>query len=588
MEELAKEYLKQAHLGFLKRAKNKEIYEKIVNATNYLPKNSEVRQRLFHIVNHLDSIVLCKGCGINPVSWNKHQYLEYCSSQCSNNSKTVKDKKIETVIKNYGVDNPFKSEIIIEKIQETNLERYGHVCNLHGSQKEMIEKIFLENYGNKIPTSSPIIREKINKTFEERFGGSCPLKSEKVKEKLKNTVTERYGVDHISKLPEVKQKIINSNMERYGVECSLQSEEVKEKIKSTNLEKYGVENERQKHISPETLKNLDNKDFLINEHHTNKKPLIIIAKELMVSDTTVYNYCRKHNVSIKQFYQSSGEKQICDYLTSLNINFLPRHLLNGVEVDIFIPEHSLAIEYNGLYWHSEENGKDRNYHKNKTLHCNSLRIRLLHIFEDEWLEHSEIIKTKLSILLNKYSLGRIFARKCKIVINPDCKEFLEKYHIQGFINSKTNIGLMFNEELVAIMCFIESSQGIWDLRRFASSKMIVGGFSKILSYFKENYSWTKIISFADLRMSDGNLYEKNGFILDKTIRQDYEYVYNGKRIHKFNFRHKRLAKILENYDPNLSEYQNCLNNGIYRIWDVGKIRYKIEKKGLIIMLSNPF
>jgi hypothetical protein len=86
-----------------------------------------------------------------------------------------------------------------------------------------------------------------------------------------------------------------------------------------------------------------------------------------------------------------------------------------------------------------------------------------------------------------------------------------------------------------------------------------------------------LISFADLRWSNGNLYENTGWELDSVLPPDYYYATNNlERIHKFNYRRKNLPKLLKYFDPELSERENCDNNGILRIWDCGKLRYIIN------------
>jgi len=52
----------------------------------------------------------------------------------------------------------------------------------------------------------------------------------------------------------------------------------------------------------------------------------------------------------------------------------------------------LAFEFNGTYFHSYENTKDINYHLNKTKLCEEKNIKLVHIWEDEWIYEKE--KTK--------------------------------------------------------------------------------------------------------------------------------------------------------------------------------------------------
>jgi len=71
------------------------------------------------------------------------------------------------------------------------------------------------------------------------------------------------------------------------------------------------------------------------------------------------------------------------------------------ELDIYIPDLKLAFEYNGLRWHSEKFGCDYNYHLNKTLLCNDLGIRLIHIFEDEWIHNKKSMKILIEKIIKK-------------------------------------------------------------------------------------------------------------------------------------------------------------------------------------------
>ena len=66
-----------------------------------------------------------------------------------------------------------------------------------------------------------------------------------------------------------------------------------------------------------------------------------------------------------------------------------------------MPKLHIAIEYNGLRWHSEEFNKDKNYHLNKLIKCNEKGIRLIQIFEDEWIEKQEIVLKKIKHILQQ-------------------------------------------------------------------------------------------------------------------------------------------------------------------------------------------
>lgn len=280
------------------------------------------------------------------------------------------------------------------------------------------------------------------------------------------------------------------------------------------------------------------------------------------------------------FHSSEGEGELKEFLRKFNnIEENVRTIIPPYELDIYIPENNIAIEYNGLYWHSEKSGKDKWYHYNKWLACKEKGIQLITIWEDDWKNKEELIKMMIKHKLNKSDESKIFARQTKIVepTKQETDKFLQINHIQGSIDGSIRIGLKDDKtnELVAVMLFKKRDNETIELTRYATSKIVPGGFTKLLKHFEKNSSnFKKIVTFADHSVSNGLLYENNGFIVDKNLPPDYSYVKNNKRIHKFNYRLKRFLN-----DPNLI-YQSGLTekelatlNNLYRIWDCGKTRY---------------
>jgi len=281
-------------------------------------------------------------------------------------------------------------------------------------------------------------------------------------------------------------------------------------------------------------------------------------------------YCSKS----KQF--SNAEKEIGAYIKSFNFEIIEnnRNIIPPLELDIAIPEKKIAIEYCGLYWHSEDR-IDKNYHLNKLEKCKEQGYRLITIFEDEWFYKEEIIKNRLKHILGRET-EKIYARKCNLskIDNLLAKFFIDQHHLQGYKSSTICLGAYYTTELVAVMTFTDLNNGVFELNRFCVNKNVVGIASKLLEHFKRNYKWKKIISFADKRWSEGNLYEKLGFSKEKILTPDYSYFRENRiRFHKFNFRHAGMKNKLENYNPELSESVNMKNNGWSKIYDCGKIRY---------------
>ncbi len=286
--------------------------------------------------------------------------------------------------------------------------------------------------------------------------------------------------------------------------------------------------------------------------------------------------------------KSSYEYEIIDFLKShiqTNIVHSHRVYINGIkyyELDIFLPEYKYAIEFNGLYWHSENNGnKDKQYHLNKTSLCNNKNIQLIHIFSNEWLHNKEIIK---SLILAKLGIfkQRIYARKCivKEISTIEKDQFLEINHRQGKDKSSVKLGLYYDNSLVSVMTFGKrqiSRKNVLEMIRYCTKcyVQIIGGASKLFSYFRTNY-WKgeDIYSYADRRWSNGRLYDKLGFTLSHISSPNYWYTKDYNTLcHRVSFQKHKLKDKLEIFNSDLTEWENMKLNNYDRIWDCGNYVY---------------
>jgi len=290
------------------------------------------------------------------------------------------------------------------------------------------------------------------------------------------------------------------------------------------------------------------------------------------------------------------QKEVYNYIKELLPNEEvienTKKIIPPLELDIYIPSKKLAIECDGLFWHGEKNGnKPKKYHLNKTIECEKDGIKLLHIFEDEWINKSLVIKNKLKHILGIKSSEKIYARDCSVVIlnKKQKRDFLNQTHIQGTCNSSIDIGLTHEQNLVAIMTFNhlrtcinnkkERDKDSYELVRYSTIVNVLGGAGKLLSHFIKTHKPKKIISYADRRWSNGKLYETLGFKKTSDGMPNYWYFKSDlKRHHRFGFAKHTLSKKLKKYDPNISEWQNMINNGWDRIWDCGSLRYEMLLK----------
>ena len=453
-------------------------------------------------------------------------YKEYCRNTknynifcCSNKCATVKNKK--TSIIKYGVDHYSKTKEFIEKTKETSLNKFGVE---YYTQTEEYKKI---------------IKDK-NINYYDRI------------DKKKETLTKKYGVDNYHKSTNYLDK----------------KEEIIQKYKNTITKK--LLNKYDNLISTDNT----NYIFLCNKNHEFK-----ISRELLKNrsklNTEICTICNPVGSS-KSGYEIQLEEFISNNISTKIIKNGRLVLDKEYELDIYLPELNLAFEFNGLYWHCEIN-KPNNYHKDKSDICDKKGIQLIHIYEDDWLYKSDIVK---SMILNKLSkiTNKIFARKCQIkeiYDNKIIREFLNKNHIQGFIGSKVKLGLFYENELVSLMTFggrriamgkKATNQNEYELLRFCNklNTNVIGGASKLFKYFVDNYKPKEITTYADRSISQGNLYKILGFKFVKKTEPNYYYIIDGIRHHRFNFRKDILVK--QGYNIDKTEHEIMLERKVYKIY----------------------
>jgi len=329
---------------------------------------------------------------------------------------------------------------------------------------------------------------------------------------------------------------------------------------------------------------MENIDIIDHKKLKNKK---MINK----SQKSVHEKC---NVESKPRVGLSGpEQEIVNFIKEITDNIITnsREIIPPKELDIFLPEHNLAIEYNGLMFHSRGISKvpmfntptlDKNIHLDKTNSCEAKGIHLLHIFENEWREPKlksiwqSIIRNKLGAAKNKIGARKLaFATKEQLL--KKSKAFIDENHLQGGgAVGPIRYGLVDSSgELLALMTFGKSrfSDADYELIRFAIKKdwSIPGAASRLLKAFERDYPQKKIVSYANRRWSNGNLYKALGFEL-KHISAPNFYVFkpgNFQLWHRVSFQKHKLKEKLAYFDPNQTAEWNVFQNGYRKIYDSG-------------------
>ena len=545
---------------------------------------------IFHLwKENIYKIPTCQTCGKPIFDFYKRDVV-YCSTKCINKKLSYK-KAQETWKIKYGVDsytqtlefknkiheqNLIRSELDKQKIidirKNTNLIKYGVESYAKTEEcKDKIRRTSLERYGVENYSQTKECQNKIKETNLKKYGYKTPLQNEDIKIKIRRTSLERYGVENYSQTKECQNKIKETNIKKYGCERPLQNEEIKRKYKEEQRKKYYTS--YVKLLQEKNILLVSDYDSYIHDDLLTYKCLHCNTIFKCNRDNPQRIYC---NNCISKNKVSSEEKNIYEYIRSIYTETIlenDRNVLSlGKELDIYIPDKNVAIEYNGSYWHCNY-FKDKTYHLNKTLECREKGIRLIHIFEYEWENKREICRSIISSALGIYK-RRLYARACTVrnISFSEYKNFLEENHIQGSINSSLRLGLSYEGELVSVIGFGKSrfKNGEYELHRFCTKlyTQVVGGFSKLIKHSGVK----EFISYIDLSKFNGYGYISTGFKILEYTEPSYVYVRNKEVLRRMSCQKHKLHKLLENYDENKTEEENMLYNGYVKLYDCGNIK----------------
>lgn len=463
-----------------------------------------------------------------------------------NSKECVKKKRTESQRIKYGVDNAGGTSESLQKARETWLANWGQENPMKvKSIKDKIKKTCQTKYGKSSFLATDECRESLRQHCLDKYGVENPAQAEEIKAKMRETCYVRYGVSHPRKYEKFQMEFCKAFLAKHGVCFPSQMPDHLSKRKKTCVEKYGFDH---------PVKNTD-----------------IQAK---IRETCLQKYGK---YPVNCFGQT--EQEISSFISSLGfICKSDRKLLCGKEVDIYVPEKHIGIEYCGLFWHNEMSPtpRDRNYHYDKYQSLHKQNIRLVTIFEDEWIHKRQICQSVLSSILGVFE-KRLYARNCNVAdVEPKlARLFLNTHHLQGATQFQYACGLWYKGELVLCATFgrhHRQNQNGLVISRFCSATgvQVVGGVSKLFSYIRKKFD-TKLITWSDNRWSEGGVYEKLGFSLEKELPPDYSYYKYGSYGQR---RSKQSMKKSNTGCPkDKTEKEWCLENGYVRIWDCGKKRW---------------
>lgn len=449
---------------------------------------------------------------------------------------------LSALLKYYNIKKDTSS--IVSKRRETCISKYG---------VDSVSKV--DSIKEKISIKNKLVKDRANK-------------------KRKETKKLRYGDENYSNIEKARlTKAVRYNNENYNN---------RDKYKETMLSRYEVDNgfklEKTKNNYLDNLMAKNNYNPLYKELIDDREKSIEwlkdknysyfdISKELNIPHYSVSMWVNKLNLQDYINYTFTGkshyEDEIVAFLESLNINNILRNardIIKGQELDIYLPDYKIAIEFNGTYWHSDL-FKARDYHLEKALRAEECGIRLIHIYQYEWddINTREKIKSLLKISLHKVD-KKIYARNCEIreITNKEAAKLNNAVHLQRHRNAKVTYGLFYNDELVQLMSFSHNRKYEWEIIRGCpgSNNIVVGGVSKLFTHFLREYNPKEVFSYCDFNKFDGTSYETLGMQYLGNTGPDLKYVIAGEVVNRKPSRYKEIKQFIE-----------------YRIYGAGSKKY---------------
>jgi hypothetical protein len=492
-------------------------------------------QFAWHVVHGTWERPMCKVCG-GPTKFNayRRRYAPTCSKVCAYADPDRTGKIESTMEVRYGVSNAAHSSELAEKKRKTLIDRYG------------------ANHPSRIP---------------------------ELKLKKKQTMQARWGVDNPSHSPEIQKRKIATNQMKRGVDWAPQDPNVILKMQQTCIDRYGLTHSRYKSKTPQQLAALTNPDIFKNE--INDLTIFEAAGKLGVSTKTIYILTAKYDcrdlLNANRTNKSSYELKVRNFLDNLGVYYIPntKDIISPFEIDIFLPNHNIAIEVGSAFWHSDTYGRDIYYHQDKWKKCKELGLTLFQWFDEDILVNWHLTESRLKRAIG-ISVPVIGARKVEIGACSFEQEvdFLDEWHAKGHsIDRNVALACFFDGAMIGIMT-IKHRKDRAIIERWATdtTKSWPGLFSKTLSHWIKSSGFKgQIETWCDNRLGTGTVYSSSGFIETKLSKPGYWY-FKGigleSRLKYQKHKLKDLFDLTEN-DLTKTEWQIMKEQGYHRFWDAG-------------------
>ena len=570
----------------------------------------------------------CVVCG-KPTNFRSfvEGYSQTCSPRCGWHYGI--EKAQETIRDKYGVDNISQLDSIKQKKKQTMIDNYGSLDEAYKLKAQKSSTVYKRRYGS--AEAKQRIKKAKEQTMIDNYGSLDEAYNQR-NEKSRQTKFERYADENYNNRSRATQtkldrygnenyvnigKIKQTFLDKYGAPVASMASDIKGRIKETNIKTAATGIPLQKRRET-CLKLYGEAHKMVADAKRNHPDLIssiegvwtcactnpdctLCSEKTYQTDSSTHNnrqvigveQCTKLN-PIKALV-SQEELSLKHWLEEIGVEYTSESdMLHPKKLDIYIPSKKLAIEYNGVYWHSDA-CKPKRYHMDKYKACEAGGVQLIQIWSDWWLNKPEAVK---SVILSKLGIynNRVGARQCYIkeVSASVASQFENEYHLQGSTPSKYKLGLYYKDELVSLMTFgkartgmssKDKKEGEYELIRYCckSGWQVVGGASKLFKHFIQLVHPTTILSFSSNDISNGSLYKNLGFTkIGETV--GYWYIDRElNRYHRYTFNKYNIAK--RGWAPAEGEWteRSVMDNlGFYRIWDSGQTKWLLQ-----ILLESP-
>jgi hypothetical protein len=430
------------------------------------------------------------------------------TSQIGKDHTESRRKQVETMMARYGVPNAFCMSNHAEKTKKTLQEKYNveEIHQIPGIKEKMRENS-RKKWGTDHPRQNAEIIQQTKETNLERYGHSCSLHSKDASEKTKQTMLQRFGVENY-----------------------FQNKENQHAINEQRLQTLGYKNAKQSHLSKETLTILQNKELFTEV--AKGKSYERVADLLKTSANTVATYATKYQIcdQMKLGYGSAKQDELYDWLTSLEEMVITnsRKIIHPLELDIYLPNRHLAIEFNGIFHHTEKSGKKiPSYHRIKYEKTLEKGIKLIQVCSTDYRHNKPIVE---NIILK--NLGKLVELDFNIIVQKiDIKTanfFLSETHLTPSLLTDEHIcfGFIHENKLIQLMVFNETYPTEYAITHFATKLGISYSLGKemLLNTFKEEFSPTKITHHSNLSYFTGKSFTNLGFTKIFETAPNFQYT----------------------------------------------------------------